>query len=407
MSTRGVNARGMVGLAAALVATAALAAPASAQTLRQELDSALTIPGVSRARTGAFAFDLRSGNVIYGWHRDRSFRPASNEKLGVALAALDRLGPRYHIRTEVRAAGSRAGSTWRGRLVLRGFGDPTLTSSDLRRLAAKVRAAGIRRVTGRIWGDETYFDRRRTATGWRPSYYKNESPPLSALVVDGAKVNGRMVDNPALWAAKVFRKALIAAGISVRGRAGRAAAPGGSARLAAVRSASMTALVRRMNKTSDNFYAEMIVKHLGAADRGAGTTRAGCMVIRRVLSGREVPLAGVRIVDGSGLSRYDRAPARALGRLLISAWLDSTVREPFFSSLAVAGVSGTLKDRMRTGAARGRVRAKTGTTSRASALSGYVGTRYVFSVLQNGRPISVTNARRAQDRFARALARAL
>ncbi len=407
MKTRGVNGGRVIGLAAALVAIATVAAPASAQTLRQELDSALTISGVSRARTGAFAFDLRSGNVIYGWHRDHSFRPASNAKLGVALAALDRLGPRYHIRTEVRGGGSRAGSTWQGRLVLRGFGDPTLTTSDLGRLAAKVRATGIRRVTGRIWGDETYFDRRRTAEGWRPSYYKNESPPLSALVVDGARVNGRMVDNPALWAAKAFKKALIGAGISVRGKAGRAAAPAGSTRLAVVRSAGMTALVRRMNKTSDNFHAEMIVKHLGAAIRGAGTTRAGCIVIRRVLAGRDVPLGGVRIVDGSGLSRYDRATARGLGRLLISAWRDPAVREPFFSSLAVAGVSGTLKDRMRTGAARGRVHAKTGTTSAASALSGYVGTRYVFSVLQNGSPISVAKARRAQDRFARALARAL
>jgi serine-type D-Ala-D-Ala carboxypeptidase/endopeptidase (penicillin-binding protein 4) len=393
--------------AALAVVVATVTAPAGAQTLRRQLDDALTIAGVSRAKTGALVFDLQSGRVLYGWHRDRSLRPASNEKLGVALAALDRLGPRYRIRTDVLGAGSRSGSTWQGRLVLRGFGDPTLTTADLGKLASKLRAAGIRRVTGRISGDETYFDRRRTADGWRPSYYKNESPPLSALVVDGARVKGRMVDAPALWAAKAFKKALVAAGISVRGNAGRGTAPAGSPRLATVRSPSMTAIVRRMNKVSDNFYAEMLVKHLGASVGSAGTTQAGCTVIRRVLAGRDVPLAGVRIVDGSGLSRHDRATAHALGRLLISAWRDPAVRAPFFASLAVAGVDGTLKDRMRTGAARGRVRAKTGTTKVASALSGYVGTRYVFSILQNGRPIALTNARRAQDRFARALAKAL
>ena len=74
-----------------------------------------------------------------------------------------------------------------------------------------------------------------------------------------------------------------------------------------------------------------------------------------------MPLEGVRIVDGSGLSRYDRSTARALGRLLVSAWNDASVRTPFFASLAIAGVDGTLSERMRTGPARGTVRAKTGT----------------------------------------------
>ena len=120
-----------------------------------------------------------------------------------------------------------------------------------------------------------------------------------------------------------------------------------------------------------------------------------------------MPLARVRVVDGSGLSRHDRATAAALGKLLVSAWRDPAVRTPFFSSLAIAGVDGTLEDRMRTGPARGRVRAKTGTTSASSALSGYAGTRYVFAILQNGSPINWTRARRSQDRFAQALARAL
>jgi serine-type D-Ala-D-Ala carboxypeptidase/endopeptidase (penicillin-binding protein 4) len=397
-------------LAAAAALTVALGAgspPASAQTLQQELDRALTVSGVSRARTGAFAFDLQSRRMVYGLHRDRSLRPASNEKLGVALAALARLGSSYRIRTTALGAGSRSGSTWRGRLVLRGFGDPTLTRADLRRLASILRAAGIRRVTGRIVGDESYFDRRRTAAGWRPYYYKIESPPLSALVVNRARADGRTVDNPAFWAARAFKKVLIRAGIAVGGRAAGGTAPVGSRRLAVVRSPTMEALVRRMNKVSDNFYAEMLIKHLGAKIRGAGTTRAGCLVVRGVLAARGVPLAGVRIVDGSGLSRHDRATARSLGRLLVSAWRDPAVRWPFFSSLPIAGVDGTLEDRMRKSPARGRVRAKTGTTSRASALSGYVGNRYVFAILQNGNPINWTKARRAQNRFAQTLARRL
>jgi D-alanyl-D-alanine carboxypeptidase/D-alanyl-D-alanine-endopeptidase (penicillin-binding protein 4) len=408
MRTPGVNGKRALAVIAALAAAlAAGAPPASGQTLEQQLDRALSISGVSRARTGAFAFDLQSGRMVYRLHRDRSLRPASNEKLSVALAALERLGPSHRIRTTVLGAGSRSGSTWRGRLVLRGFGDPTLTRADLRRLAAQLSAAGIRRVTGRIVGDESYFDRRRTAAGWRPYFYKVESPPLSALVVNRARAKGRTVDNPALWAARSFRKALIGAGIPVGGKATRGTAPRGSRRLALVRSPTVSALVRRMNKISDNFYAEMLVKYLGARLRGAGTTSAGCFVVRGVLAARGVPLAGVRIVDGSGLSLYDRATARSLGRLLVSAWRDPAVRWPFFRSLPIAGVDGTLEDRMRRGPARGRVRAKTGTTSRASALSGFVGTRYAFAVLQNGNPINWTKARRAQNRFAQVLARRL
>jgi PBP4 family serine-type D-alanyl-D-alanine carboxypeptidase len=162
-----------------------------------------------------------------------------------------------------------------------------------------------------------------------------------------------------------------------------------------------------MNKPSDNFIAEMLLKHLGARFRDAGSAAAGCAVVRRVFETRSIPLGGVRCADGSGLSPYNRLTARAIGALLLSAWRDAAVRAPLVDSLPVAGVDGTLEDRMRTGPARGRVRAKTGTTSTASSLSGYVGTRYVFSVLQNGNPVDWTRARRAQDRFARVLARAL
>ena len=402
-----IGARPLAVAAALLAALAALAEPASAQTLRERLDRAITVTGVSRAQTGAFAFDLRTGRVVYGLNRSRSLAPASNEKLGVALTALDRLGPSYRIRTQVLGQGTRTGSTWNGRLVLRGFGDPTLTSADLRTLASALRSAGLRRVTGRIAGDESFFDKRRTASGWRASYYKNESPPLSALVVDRARVAGRTVDNPALAAARAFRRALVARGIQVGGRAVVDAAPETATPLASIRSGPVRAIVRRMNKISDNFYAEMLVKHLGAVVRGAGTTTAGCIVVRRELEERGVPLVGVRIADGSGLSSYDRTTANAVGRTLLSAWRDAALRDPFVASLAIAGVDGTLKDRMQAGPARGRVRAKTGTLDTASALSGYAGTRYVFAILQNGYPISWSRARLSQDRFAQALAGAL
>jgi serine-type D-Ala-D-Ala carboxypeptidase/endopeptidase (penicillin-binding protein 4) len=112
----------------------------------------------------------------------------------------------------------------------------------------------------------------------------------------------------------------------------------------------------------------------------------------------------VRVVDGSGLSRLDRLTTRALASLLRAAWADPDIRPTFVAALPVAGISGTLADRMRRPPARGHVQAKTGTTDLASALSGFVRHHYVFSVLQNGSPVSTYWARLAQDRFATALA---
>jgi D-alanyl-D-alanine carboxypeptidase/D-alanyl-D-alanine-endopeptidase (penicillin-binding protein 4) len=382
---------------------AMLPARAGAATLWQRLDQALTVPRVSRALTGALAVDLQTGRTVYSLHAGRSLEPASNQKLGVALAALDRLGPSYRVRTDVLGRGSRSGSVWRGRLVLKGYGDPTLSRADLRRMARRIHRLGIRRLTGRVVGDESYYDRRRTGPGWKPSWYKVESPPLSALVVNRARVNRRTVDNPARAAAVSFRSALVAAGIRVpRGVLLRAARP--AVRLTGVLSPPVSRLVRRMDKVSDNFYAEMLLKHLGKTQRGAGTTSAGARVVMNELRSRGVPLQGVRVADGSGLSPYNRLTVRAVAALLISAWSDLAVRVPFVDSLPIAGVDGTLDERLTRRPAYRRVRAKTGTTIGSSALSGYVGSAYVFSVVQNGNPVSWFYARRAQNRFAQVLA---
>ncbi|HSJ93654.1 MAG TPA: D-alanyl-D-alanine carboxypeptidase, partial [Gaiellaceae bacterium] len=135
-----------------------------------------------------------------------------------------------------------------------------------------------------------------------------------------------------------------------------------------------------------------------------GTSGAGATVVRRVFRARGVPLAGIRIADGSGLSSLDRLTTRAISRILVSARKDPVIGLPFFNSLPIAGVNGTLKDRMRRGPARGVVHAKTGPTLAASALSGYVGSRWVFSILQNGSPVPWTSSRASQDRFAQILA---
>jgi serine-type D-Ala-D-Ala carboxypeptidase/endopeptidase (penicillin-binding protein 4) len=386
-------------LVAAPVAAAATPAPSTA--LQRKLAKALRVPHVSPARSAALAVDLTTGSVLYTQNASRPLEPASNEKLPVTFAALTTLGAGYRYETDVLGEGAQSDTLWQGAIVLKGAGDPTLSSADLRSLALQVRAAGIRRVDGPIVGDESWYDSRRTVAGWKPGFYINESPPLSALVVDRDRGNS---PNPALAAAALFRAALRKAGVAVTGAAKVGLADDYAVPLASVESAPLASILRFMDHESDNFTAEMLLKELGAEQGERGTSAAGAAVVMHELADAGVPLAGVRVVDGSGLSVLDRLTANALTSLLRAAWLDPDVRAVLRAALPLAGVNGTLEDRMRRGPAHGTVVAKTGTTSEASALSGFVRDRYVFAVLQNGHPVSYWWARVAQDRFAQVLA---
>ena len=393
-------------LLAVLAAALILAAPAGAAdpTLPARLTKALAVPHVDPSRTAALAIDLRSGAVVFSRNPALSLQPASNEKLPVAYAALALLGSTFRFHTEVVGTGTLVGDVWHGDLFLQGFGDPTLEPADLDGLAAEVASWGIAHVDGAVIGDESWFDARRTGPGWRPSFYIGESPPLSALVVGRGWFRGHTFAKPALAAASLFRQALASRGVTVRRAARTGALTAAGLPLAQDLSEPLDEIVRFMGRESDNYTAEVLLKQLGALYADEGSTAAGARVVREALAAVEIPLGGVRIADGSGLSRLDRLTASALVALLVAGIADPEIRDAFVGSLAVAGVDGTLKNRLESRPARGRVLAKTGTTRAASALSGFVRDRYVFAILQNGAPVSSYWARRAQDRFATALA---
>jgi D-alanyl-D-alanine carboxypeptidase/D-alanyl-D-alanine-endopeptidase (penicillin-binding protein 4) len=398
-------------LLAALFALVALAAPASTPArpiqdsqLQVRLARALHVPHVAPARSAAVALDLTTGTVLFQQNGNRPLAPASNEKLPLTYAALVRLGTTFRIETDVLGQGQQDGTQWTGTLVLKGNGDPTFSRADLRALAAQVKSFGIRSVTGGVAGDESAYDTRRIVAGWKPSFFMDESPPLSALIVDRARVGSVVTRTPALAAATAFRDALRNAGVTVAGPVRTAPADEWSELLASVSSPTLAAMVRFMDRESDNFTAEMLLKQLGLAELDRGTSAAGATVVMQTLAEAGVPMTGVRIVDGSGLSRLDRLTTNALGSLLKIAWADPAVRPALLAALPVAGVNGTLQHRLRKPPARGRVLAKTGTTESASSLSGYVSDRYAFAVMQNGHPLSYWWARRAQDRFAQVLA---
>ena len=391
-------------IVALLLASAAQAGPRSG--LQPLLSRALRAPHVSRGQTGAIALDLRTGRTLFAQNAHRALRPASNEKLATTYAALTALGPSFRIETDVLGDGSQTGATWHGNLVLKGYGDPSLNAVELGSLAHQVSAAGIRHVTGRILGDESWFDSRRTGLGWKADFYLHQSPALSALIVNRGWTGRYETSRPALYAAQLFRSDLRQAGISVAGSAGLGVATDTATPLASVESPPISALVRHMDVFSDNFYAEMLLKEVGAVQGTAGSAAGGVAVTRRLLAAAGVPLAGVRMVDGSGLSLIDRWTPAGLAALLRTMWLNPDLQPYVIPSLPIAGETGTLEYRMRTGPAHGHVRAKTGTTANSSALSGFVGDRYVFSILENGRPVPTFSAEQSQNRFAQVLARA-
>jgi serine-type D-Ala-D-Ala carboxypeptidase/endopeptidase (penicillin-binding protein 4) len=407
-------------VALALAAPAALAPPASA-ALRDRLERMVQASGLGGTATTAAVFDRTSRRFLYRHHARAALVPASNMKLVTAATALARLGTHHRMRTRVFATGRLSGGRLGGSLWIVGGGDPTFSKARFARkvwggraglvgrLADAVRHAGIRRVSGRVYGDESRFDRRRRGPFWPPRY-KDDCPPLSALSVNADLVRlegGGVYRDPALRAAKVMRRALARRGVRFAGIAATRRTPRDARLIATERSPTVARLVRQMNVPSDNYHAEILAKGIGAHVTGRGTTAAGTFVAARYLRRLGIPRTGARLLDGSGLSPRNHLSARLLVGLLARAR-----RAPygyyFRRSLPVAGRSGTLEDRMRTGPAAGNARAKTGTLRNASALSGYVrarnGHRLAFSIISNARRIDVDAARRLQDRMVQEMA---
>jgi serine-type D-Ala-D-Ala carboxypeptidase/endopeptidase (penicillin-binding protein 4) len=384
-----------------LAFTAAAAAAAGPAATRAALAAQMRWAG---GGSGALVVDLDTGEQLYASRADVPRVPASVEKLYTTSTALVRLGPDTQLPTTVLAAAPLdLAGVLEGDLYLRGAGDPTLGTDDLRALATQlVSQTGLTQVTGRVIGDESAFDALRgpPSSGYRTSGYVG---PLGALVVNRG-LTGRarpyFQATPARFAASAFAGALRAAGVEVRASGGQGPAPPGALPLATSNSPTVAALVRLANVPSDNFIAETLIKAVAAGEGAPGTTSRGAALVRATMSGLGLR---PRVADGSGLSRSNRTSPRQVVRLL-----SSMAGDPLFrSSLAVAGRTGTLARRLRSSPARGRCQGKTGTLVSVSSLVGYCqstgGDTIAFAFLMNG--VNPYGAHVLQDRMVTALAR--
>lgn len=383
-----------------------LQAPVADDALRPAIDTAL-----SGSTANTCLVVTVDGRVVESRNADLPVVPASNEKVLTTFVALQLFGPEHTFTTELRSVGSVADGVLEGDLYLVGGGDPFLSTDDwwtqydnrdgmahtrLEALADQVAAAGITSVTGAVYGDESLFDAERSGPWATRLIDTRQSGPLSALTVNEGYVSWPEVfagsfrprvptDNPPAHTAEVFSRLLAERGVSVA-PGGAAGTPAESSLLGSLTSPPLADIALHVNSYSNNFGAEILLKHLGLARGGAGTTAAGAAALMAELTERGFPMNGVDLRDGSGLSEDTTLTCDLLTAVLLSAGIDS----PLAQGLSIGGVRGSLIARHVESIANGNVYAKTGTLNDVTALSGYVaspsepGTTLTFAYVVNG-----------------------
>lgn len=451
------------------------ACAAGGHSLRGALDDLVGAEALAGGRVGVVVADAATGTVLVEHASDRGFATASNMKLLSAAVALHTLGPDFRARTELVQRGEIEAGVLRGDLVLRGHGDPTLgeDGAGLEVLVAAVRRAGIRRVAGRVIGDGSFLGGENRGHGWQWDYLDADyAAPFGGLCMAGNVVRVRVrpgeqgalveclplaepeplvvvtqgaagsqqrlevtrrlgeqrievrgaiakgareavfrvaVGDPARFAAAVLVERLRRGGIEVVGAdLGIGAAP--EHLIGAHDSPTLAAIAVPLLTNSNNLYAEQVWRLAARHATGAGDTQSAARHSRAFFRAIGIDPHGMVLADGSGLSRRNLVRPHQIAELLL--WVhDAPFGAAFRAALPRAGHTGTLRNRFAAGAARGRVRAKTGYISRVVCLSGYVprpvvsAPPLVFCVMLNDFTCSTDDAKAAVDAFVEAVAR--
>ncbi len=359
--------------------------------LRAQVDAALApIVGISALIT------VEGIGTVAERDADVGRIPASTQKIYAGAASLLQIGPEATFLTEIRSSATPANGLLIGDLVVRASGDPSLSASGLTDLAKQVAKTGLKTVSGGLVVDETRYDSLRINPGWKTKFTPGEVGVLSAFSVDGNHRGSSSLD-PALANLITFRAALKANGITVVGGDRTGTLGNGGPVLASRTSAPLKDLVSYALKKSDNTYAELLMKEIGARS-GNGSTAGGIGAIRSQFD--RFGIGSPLMVDGSGLSSLNRSTARQQVQ-----WLSKIRVSPagvaFRAALPIGCVDGTMKSRFCGTTAATKVVAKTGTLDFITALAGYTSTAngriVTFSMIGNSLK-STSAARLAMDK---------
>ncbi|WP_342751438.1 D-alanyl-D-alanine carboxypeptidase/D-alanyl-D-alanine endopeptidase [Murinocardiopsis flavida] len=400
-------------------APAATDAPeAEPDRLADRLNGPMSRSGISDGLSGYVA-DAATGDRLYDLDAGKGLVPASTTKIVSAVSVLHSAGPDERVETRVYQGGSA------GEIILKGFGDPTLTETvrpdeyprvaTLQELAQstarELRAAGVESV--RLGYDDTFYPGPDMAPGWKQGYIdEGSAATVHALMLDGGRTDrldhySERVGDPPKQAADAFARQLDEAGVAVEGGPSAAEVPKSEKPIASVSSAPISALVEKMLVESDNNVAEALVRQVAIAEGKPPSFKGGSEAVESVMAQLKIP--DVKVSDGSGLSvRNDITPKALVDLLLLSADPKRPDLHYTLTGLPIANFTGTLTDRYSeesgSGAGAGLVRAKTGTLNGVSTLAGVAydaeGRLLVFAFMAN----DPAAAGSALDTFAAAIA---
>jgi D-alanyl-D-alanine carboxypeptidase/D-alanyl-D-alanine-endopeptidase (penicillin-binding protein 4) len=430
----------------------------------QKVDRMLNAPVLKNATVGIEMWEAERREVIYAHNSNKLFSPASNMKIVVSLGALVFLKPEYRFETDVfvdsgnlyiKGCGDPSLCTddlekISEKLIERGvtriedmiyddgyfdekeFGRGWIEEDEAYGFNARISALSLNRNCVRISvkpGKET-GDKVRFALYPRTDFVQvrnlASTGQIDSLIVQRKSVNDRNVivlrgvmkkgakgrtftrhiDNPSLYVATVFKEMLEEHGMQIAGKLRRGESPVSCVPVYRHISKPLVQLIYDMNKWSLNFYADQILKAIGARVLGApGSFEKGSLEIKRLLTVLGLTEEEFRMYDGSGLSRYNLISPHGIVKVLAGALAQTDIRPEFLSSLPVAGVDGTLESRMGGSHSLRRVRAKTGTMRGVSSLSGYVlmndNREVIFSIIMNNYTCPARLIREIQDNIVR------
>ena len=446
-----------------------------------QIDDIFNDPNFNNANWGASIQSLVTGEYFYKKNENKLFMPASNQKLVTSAVGLLLLGPMYRFKTEVYSDGVIDGSILKGDLIIKGFGDPTISgrfnnndmTKILRDWADSLLALGIDEIRGNILGDDNAFDDTGLGLGWSWDYesdwYAAPSGALSfndncidisvkpgrkgeqgilsispeskyTIIQNKLRTVGRdsvtdvsvyrergtniisvigsikegddslkiyaTINNPTQYFVVTLKEILQQKGIYVSGFASdvddltRTLDYARTKLLFTHYSVFFKDIIKVLNKNSQNFYAEQLLKTIGFEKKGFGSAAQGIDVVRSTLNKIGINTDNMEIVDGSGLSRLNLISPNQI-TVLLNYMYKSDVFTYFYNSLPVGGVDGTLANRVRKTRAQNNVRAKTGYINGVRSISGYIFTGdkepVTFSIIANNFTVPVVLAENLQD----------
>lgn len=337
-------------------------------------------------KTSILIYQPLTGDTIYSLNHTTSMLPASNVKLFTTATALEIMGSDYNLSTQILSDDKNLiDGELSGNIYIKGFGNSLFTSANMDSLIGVLQSKGLKKITGNVIGDDKFFDDVYVRDDWISDEKANvKLPPISALVVDrNTKVVQKKrwgkwrnyivnIDNPPRFAAEMLKQKLLDSGITVLGNIQISETPE-TAFLVCESSITLAELIPIINKHSDNFLAECLFKTIGALANGEqGNSFFSTQTILTFIEDNAIYSKGSSIVDGSGISRFDHITVSAIVGLLEKMYFDLKNFPDFFNSLSIAGVDGTLSDRMSRSI---NFRGKTGTLNGVSSISGYLTTK--------------------------------